>query len=180
MRFASLASLGRWNGCWRLPGVPIGAASERDTDALDAVTVDRLIRINFAVPVEITAALWPALKQAPGYVVGFGSVAAIRGRNRNVIYAAAKRALVSYFESLRFLAKGTGVRVHFYQVGYLETQQTFGKRVLLPTARPRALARLVFDRLDRDESPAYYPRFWWAIAVILRLLPWRIFSRMEF
>jgi short-subunit dehydrogenase len=158
---------------------PIGAASERDTDALDATTINQLIRINFSVPVEITTALWQELKQSRGYIVGFGSVAAVRGRNKNMVYAAAKRALLSFFESLRFLACDTGVHVHFYQVGYLETQQTFGKRLLLPKARPSALAQLVFDRLDREEGSIYYPRFWSVIAVILRLLPWRIFSRMQ-
>jgi NAD(P)-dependent dehydrogenase (short-subunit alcohol dehydrogenase family) len=46
--------------------------------------------------------------------VAWGSVAAVRGRRRNVAYSAAKRALQSFFESLRHACVGSSVTVQFY------------------------------------------------------------------
>ena len=45
--------------------------------------------------------------------VAWGSVAAVRGRRRNVAYSAAKRALQSFFESLRHACVGSSVTVQF-------------------------------------------------------------------
>ena len=50
------------------------------------------------------------ISQGSGTIVGFGSVAALRGRSGNVQYAAAKRALESYFESLRHLGRASRAR----------------------------------------------------------------------
>lgn len=159
---------------------PLGFAQEDDTGFLDDRTASRLVRINFLSQVSLTAALWPGLLQREqATIVGFGSVAAVRGRRRNVMYAAAKRALTSYFESLRHLAVGTNIRVHFYQLGYLDTQQAFGRHLLLPKGSPERLARLVLDRLPRAGGPIFYPWFWGPISRALRLLPWFIYARLE-
>lgn len=160
---------------------PMGTASERDAGALDPQAAEQLVRINFLSQVWLTTALWPVLTvPSRACVVGFGSIAAIRGRRRNVVYAAAKRALLSYFESLRHLAAGTGIRVHFYQLGYLDTQQTFGKQLLFPKADPVKAARFVLDHLDADHGPAFYPGYWRAIAWMLRRMPWFLYRRLDF
>ena len=159
---------------------PLGFAQDDDIGSLDSQTALRLVRINFLSQVSLTTALWPLLlEREQASVVGFGSVAAVRGRRRNVMYAAAKRALTSYFESLRHLAVGTNIRVHFYQLGYLDTQQAFGRRLLLPKGSPERLARLVLDRLPRQGGPIFYPWFWWPVSRALRLMPWFIYARLE-
>jgi short-subunit dehydrogenase len=160
---------------------PIGLASDEDTGLLAPREARRLIDANFVGPASLISRFWPELLERPrAYVVGFGSVAAIRGRRRNVVYAAAKRGLLSYFESLRHLAVGSPVRVHFYTLGYLDTQQTFGKPLPFPKARPEQVARFVLDRLDRDEAATVYPRFWSAIGMVLRAIPWSIYKRLNF
>ena len=140
----------------------------------------RLVRVNFLSQVALTAALWPSLlKREHASVVAFGSVAAVRGRRRNVVYAAVKRALTSYFESLRHIAVGTNIRIQFYQLGYLDTQQAFGRDLPLPKGSPERLARLVLDRLDRDSGTVFYPWFWGPISRGLRLTPWFIYARLR-
>jgi len=160
---------------------PLGFAQEDDTGFLDDQVALRLVRINFLSQVSLTAALWPVLlERERAAVVGFGSVAAVRGRRRNVVYAAAKRALSSYFESLRHLAVGTNIRIHFYHLGYLDTQQAFGRDLPLPKGSPDRLARFVLDRLDRDGGPIFYPWFWGPISRGLRFVPWFIYARLKF
>jgi short-subunit dehydrogenase len=160
---------------------PLGFAREDDTGFIDDQMALRLVRVNFLSQVSLTTALWPVLLQrGRAAVVGFGSVAAVRGRRRNVVYAAAKRALTSYFESLRHLAVGTNIRIHFYQLGYLDTQQAFGRDLPLPKGSPERLARLVLDRLDRDGGAIFYPWFWEPISLGLRFVPWFIYARLQF
>ena len=160
---------------------PLGFAREDDTGFLDDDIALQLVRINFLSQVSLTAALWPILlERERATVVGFGSVAAVRGRRRNMVYAAAKRALASYFESLRHLAVGTSIRIHFYHVGYLDTQQSFGRNLLLPKASPERLACIVLDRLDWNGRPIFYPWFWRPISRALRLVPWFVYAHLEF
>ncbi len=115
-----------------------------------------------------------------GVIVGFGSVSATRGRNTNVVYAAAKRALASYFESLRYAAIGTDILIQLYVLGYLETNLSFGIPTLLPKANVKKLAKRVLDNLDRDFGAAYYPGYWRYVCTIVRLLPWLVFKHLKF
>jgi short-subunit dehydrogenase len=97
-----------------------------------------------------------------------------------VIYAAAKRALASYFESLRAIGEDMGISVQFYLLGYMATSQTFGKKLLLPIVSPDHVAQIVLDRLGRKQAPMYMPRWWGAIAIALRALPWTVYRRLDF
>lgn len=123
----------------------------------------------------------PRLQRAPnGLIVGFGSIAATRGRKRNVAYSAAKRALQSYFESLRHSLAGSGVLVQFYVLGYLDTNLAFGQATPLPKASPRKLAELIYRRRRNDFGVLYYPRYWRPACAMLRALPWPLFRRLSF
>jgi short-subunit dehydrogenase len=178
---AAVVSAARAFGSVDLLLYSIGLAEENDTGFLDEPTAMRLVRVNFLTQVNITTALWPALLQRErAAVVGFGSIAAVRGRSRNVVYAASKRALASYFDSLRHLAVGTNIRVHFYYLGYLDTQQTFGKVLPLPRASTNRLARLVMNRLASRSGSIFYPWFWRPISWGLRSLPWFLYKRLKF
>jgi NAD(P)-dependent dehydrogenase (short-subunit alcohol dehydrogenase family) len=160
---------------------PIGLSRDDDDGFLEEAESLRLLRINFLSQAALTAALWPGmLEREQAYVVGFGSVAAIRGRGRNVVYTAAKRALSSYFESLRHMAAGTSIRIHFYQLGYMETPRTHAMKLFLPKASASRLARFVLDRLDRDSGPRTYPAFWIPVSLALRCMPWALYKRMRF
>lgn len=160
---------------------PVGFAQQDDNGLQDDRAALLLVRINFLGQVGLTAAMWSVLLERPhGFIVGFGSIASVRGRSRNVMYGAAKRALGSYFESLRHLARGTNIQVHFYQIGYLNTQQNFGKRLLLPKASPESLARIVLKQLGRARGPVFYPWYWRPISLGLRLVPWFLYKRLQF
>jgi short-subunit dehydrogenase len=159
---------------------PAGVARDDDTGILEETDVQALLNVNFCTQVTIITGLWPHLAQrVSAHVIGFGSIASSRGRSRNVVYAAAKRALTSYFESLRHLSVGTGIHVALYELGYMRTQQTVGKRLPLPMAPPERVARYVFDRLGRERGARFYPRFWAPVSFALRILPWTLFKRLK-
>ena len=159
--------------------LPIGTSRGDDDLSLDAAGIGELLAINLHAPLAIVHALLPPLLETRGVVVLFGSVAAIRGRGRNVVYAAAKRALVSLYESLRQRYRPAELRVQLYQLGFLATNLTHGQRLPIPAATPAAVARSVVDRLGRGSACHYLPRQWAVIACIVRALPWALYRRMK-
>jgi short-subunit dehydrogenase len=160
--------------------LPVGWTAESDPAAADPGLVERLVRVNFLSITAIVSALLPRLcERDAASVTGFGSIAAVRGRGANVVYAASKRALASYFESLRHACAGTRVRVAFYVLGYLDTSLAFGRPTLLPRSDPARLAERVVRGLGRSQGVLYHPRAWRLVAAALPLLPFALFKRLK-
>lgn len=160
---------------------PIGAITADDNLTIGSSEAEQIIKINLLAVVAVVARLLPRLwAQGKGVIVGFSSVAAIRGRSTNVVYSASKRALESYFESLRHGCASYGVTVVLYSLGYIDTNLSFGRALLAPTASPRSIARRVSRRFAGLQGKRYLPRSWRLIAFIIRMLPWCIFRRMRF
>jgi short-subunit dehydrogenase len=159
--------------------LPIGLSHSSDLAAWPVAQAQMLVDVNFTSVATLIEALLPRLLACDSVIVGFGSVAAVRGRSANVVYSAAKRALESYFESLRHRLSTARVRVQFYRLGYLDTQQSYGKRLLLPKAAPERIARDVARNLDRDFGIATRPKFWCVVVSIVRLMPWWLFKKLK-
>ena len=160
---------------------PLGAMAPGDDGSLTPQEAERLVRINFLCVTSVVGRLLPRLvRQGNGVIAGFGSVAAVRGRGQNVIYAASKRALESYFESLRHLGEPRGLTVVFYTLGYMDTGLAFGKRLLFPKADPSSVATRVRRELGRERGGRYEPKWWGMIAAAVRRLPWFVFRRLRF
>lgn len=160
---------------------PLGATADDDDGRFDPRLVGALSRVNYEAVVSAASRFLPELRERPrAALVAFGSVAAVRGRGRNVAYAAAKRALQSFFESLRHACAGSPVRVQLYVLGYMDTEQARGLRSRIPKGNPMALARRVCRDVHRDLGVAYYPRFWRLLAAGVRALPWPIYRRVRF
>jgi len=157
--------------------LPIGLAL-RDGLGTQPATIRELAGTNFLAVAEAVMVLWPHLVEGGATVVGFGSVTGVRGRTRNFVYGAMKRALFSYFESLRLAARGTPVKVQFWVLGFLDSGVMAMERTPLPKGDPDALAARVVKDLGRDRGPAYFPRWWRWVALALRLMPWPIYARV--
>jgi NAD(P)-dependent dehydrogenase (short-subunit alcohol dehydrogenase family) len=161
--------------------LPAGMSRPDDHPGQSPDAFDALTNANYTALGRLIGHFLPRLRLAPSaLIIGFGSVAATRGRTRNAAYSAAKRALQSYFESLRHALTDSNVRVQFYVLGYLDTNLSFGQRTPLPVAGPDQLADVVYRRRLLDFGAAYYPRFWYAVCAVLRALPWAVFRRLSF
>jgi NAD(P)-dependent dehydrogenase (short-subunit alcohol dehydrogenase family) len=159
---------------------PIGASRPDDVGLLPFSAAQELLSANLDVVIGVVSHFLPALlSRSQGTIVGFGSVAALRGRGANIVYSAAKRGLESYFESLRHLTAPAGINIQFYRLGYLATQQSFGKRLLLPATSPARVAKEVVKNLGRRWVAQYYPRYWSITALAVRALPWVVFRRIR-
>ena len=159
--------------------LPVGWTAASDDPTTGDEQAARLVRTNFLSVVAIVSALLPDLRKRPNAaVVGFGSIAAARGRGKNMVYAASKRALQTWFEGLRQACAGSSVRVSFYVLGFLDTSLSFGRRTPLPRADPARLAARVVRELGR-EGVWYHPRAWRFVGALLLLLPFSIFKRLR-
>ena len=160
---------------------PIGASRRDDHGLLGLEQADAILNSNLAVVIGLTSRFLPKLLALPqARIVGFSSIAAIRGRKSNVVYSAAKRGLESYFESLRHLTAATGVRIQLYRLGYVATQQSFGQRLLFPVVTPRQVAQEVLRNHDKDIGKRFFPRYWALIALAVSWLPWPIYKKLDF
>jgi short-subunit dehydrogenase len=166
----------------RIDGLLIVAGYARDDDegTLAGDSLSRVINVNLTSVQELVAAFLPRLLlQGSGSIVGFGSIAGARGRRRNVAYASAKRGLRSYFESLLAVVRDTGVEAQFYELGYVATQQTFGRRLFPPPADPTRIARRITSKLGSGSRITYLPRYWALVTLVLRSLPSRLFDKIS-
>lgn len=159
--------------------LPIGHSREDDDLSLDAAGIGQVLAVNLHAPLAIVHALLPTLVEARGTIVLFGSVAATRGRGRNVVYAGTKRALVSLFESLRQRYQPRELCVQLYELGFMATNLTYGMRLPLPAVSPDVVARTVVRRLGGDSSRGYLPRWWAPVALLVRWLPWPVYRRIK-
>lgn len=167
----------------KLEGIlfPIGYSRNDDDGCLDAPELERIVSSNLSGIMAITACFLPELiSQAKGNLVFFGSVASERGRSSNIAYAAAKRGLQSFYESMRHRLSATDLQVQYYQLGYLKTAQTAGKKLPFPAAEPEAAAKYIVARLNSGSGSCYYPGFWALICFALRLTPWFVFKKLKF
>lgn len=159
--------------------LPVGWTAPTDDASTHADVAARLLRTNFLSVAALVVELLAELKsKGRASVVGFGSVAAGRGRGQNMAYAASKRALQTWFEGLRVACATSPVRVSFYVLGYLDTNLAFGRRTPLPRADPGRLARRVIRDLGR-EGVVYYPRAWRLACAVLRLMPFLLYKRLK-
>ncbi len=159
--------------------LPVGMSRSDDDGSLSAGAIGQLLAINLHAPIAIAHALLPSLLVTQGSIVGFGSIAGARGRSRNIVYAAAKRGLETFFQSLRHRHLPSALRVQFYRLGFLRSNLTFGMKLPLPIAEPEDVARKVVAALTRGSFDRYEPRWWGLIALIIRCLPWFAFRRMK-
>ena len=158
---------------------PIGLMFEKDNKDLNIKNIQQIINANFLSISFLVSKMFENLKEKNSSIVGFGSVSGLIGRNLNTNYAAAKRALESYFESLAFDTKNTQINIQFYMLGYLDTNLSFGKKLNLPKGKINKLSEIVFKNKNKKFLKTYYPFFWNFITFILKILPFTIVLKLK-
>lgn len=157
----------------------IGASHDKDDGELDIVQVKKILSTNF-LAILMTVQIFSSqfIENERTGIIGFSSIAAIRGRNKNVVYSSSKCALESYFESLSMLMYGSNVIVKYFRLGYIDTYQSYNKLLFFPKTSPKIVARHIVRNLNKNRLISYYPRYWRAAAILIRLLPLRIFKNL--
>lgn len=159
--------------------VPAGGASPRDVGAEPDV-LSSVLGANFLGPARAAATFGRGMaERGSGAIVLFSSIAAAAPRRKNAAYSAAKAALEVYARGLRHELEPKGVQVVVISLGYVDTAQSYGMRLLFPVVQPAAVAKYAIVAA-RAGGHHFYPWFWYWVVTLLRLLPWRVYSRLSF
>lgn len=122
-------------------------------DLSDPTTVERQLAVNFHGPYAVTQAFLPLLTEAQGAIVNNTSLMAVAPFPVTPGYAISKAALFSLTQSLRALLARNGVSVHAVLTGPTDTDMTRGFDV--PKASPEAVAKAIFDGIERGEEDIF-------------------------
>src|SRR6185437_7860391 len=161
--------------------LPIGFSDPSDNPSIDKNKMIEIFNINLICVCIFINRYLGILKKNKSTIIGFGSIASIRGRTRNSTYAAAKRGLESYFESLRHFMSEDPVTVQFYMLGYLNTNLTFGEKTIgFKPVDVNTLATKIYDNRFQDFGKKIYPIYWKPIKILLQFLPWSLFKKIKF
>ncbi len=161
---------------------PLGYSLTADQMDLTAQQIDAIFSVNLISTIKTVQVLMAVSKNPTLTLAFFGSIAQSRGRNGNIVYASAKRGLTSFFESLKHRSFQKGqVRPYLFQIGYMESQQTLGKKLLFPVSDPNGVAATVLTKIKTKPPGEFYvPGFWRLFCSLLRALPWSVYSRLKF
>lgn len=162
--------------------LPIGYSDVNDSPELDSTMAVEIFNTNLVSICLMINYFLNLLKERKSVIIGFGSVASIRGRTRHAIYAASKRGLESYFESLRHYTQDSNITTQFYVLGYLETGLSFSdhKTVVFKRADVKKLANTVYQNRWKDIGTTTWPKTWKLVKVLLPFVPWSIFRKVNF
>jgi len=156
---------------------PIGLMFEDDKVGLELEKINSLYQANFSSVAFIISKYLS--NKDEGIIVGFGSVSGYLGRKFNPYYSAAKSALNSYFESLGFESKKKNTKIQFYILGYLETNLSFGKKLIMPKGSVKKLSEIVYKNKNKKFKKYFFP-FWWSFIVFaIKVIPFSIILKMN-
>jgi short-subunit dehydrogenase len=115
-----------------------------------------------------------------GFIVAVSSVAGDRGRKSNYTYGSAKAALNAYLSGLRNRLASKNVHVMTVKPGFVATKMT--KNLDLPgliTVNPNYVGKKIFKMQQRRADQIYIPGYWYFIMTFIKLIPERIFKKIN-
>lgn len=173
---AALAALGRLDGVLIAYGVlPDQAACAADAEAaLASFAVNAGSVIALATPIANRLEA-----QRSGCLAVISSVAGDRGRASNYLYGAAKAAVSAYCSGLRQRLAPAGVRVLTLKPGFVDTPMTASFRKSPLWASPEIVAAGIHRAMQSGNGVRYLPGYWWAIMLVIRLIPEALFLRLR-
>lgn len=157
----------------------LGNQSRAEAELAEA---EEIARVNYTSVASWTLAGARLLKeQGRGSLVVLGSVAGDRGRRSNFVYGAAKAGIATLVQGLSHSLAGTAVRVVVVKPGPTDTAMTAGMKKGGPLwSTPEQVARIVRRAADKGGPIQYAPGRWRLIMGIIRMIPFRVFNKMNF
>jgi len=148
--------------------------AEIDTDPVFAAQV---VQTNFGGAVSAGLASAVQLrKQGHGTILSITSVAGVRSRAENMIYASSKAGMDSFSQALGDALIGTGARCVVVRPGFVHTHMTEGMKPAPFATTPDKIADTVISGLQKNKEIIWAPSILMPMFLTLRHLPrflWR-------
>ena len=88
--------------------------------------------------------------------------------------------LTAFTSGLRQRLYKSNVSVVTIKPGFVDTPMTSEFRKGFLWAKPTEVAALIVNAIDMNKDEVYAPAFWWAVLVIVKTIPDKIFKKMIF
>lgn len=161
--------------------MPVGVISDRDKGTTAPDVLAQLILVNQLRPAQLLSTFCGHFTvNGCGHAMIFTTIATAAPRGNNAAYAAAKAGLEFYCRALQHHFADSNVIIQLCALGYVDTTMSFGMRLLFPAVTPGDVASFALRMSESRKRFSYYPRFWWLITALLRMLPWIIYKRLNF
>jgi len=148
-----------------------------DTDPVFAADV---IRTNFAGAVSAGLATAKQMRrQGHGTILSITSVAGVRARAENLIYASSKAGMDSFSQALSDSLRGTGARCVVVRPGFVHTAMTEGMKPAPFATTPDKIAEAVVNGLQKNKELIWAPPIMMPIFLTLRHLPRFLWRRVS-
>ncbi|MCU1647324.1 MAG: short-chain dehydrogenase [Nocardia sp.] len=128
-----------------------GIALYDDLD--DRSAIERQLVVNLFGPFEMARAFQPLLARSKGAIVNNLSLAALAPMPITPAYSISKAAAFSLTQSLRVRVADQGVTVHAVLTGPTDTDMNRGFDI--PKTAPEAVARAIFDGVEKGEEEIF-------------------------
>ena len=159
----------------------IGLLGDQKKSEMDFNETETVIDSNFTGIVSLLNIFANYFEEKEdGFIVAVSSVAGARGRKRNYTYGSAKAALTTYLSGLRNRLSSKNVHVMTVKPGFVATKMT--KNLDLPellTVSPGYVGKKIFQMQQRGVDQIYVPGYWYFITTFIKLIPERLFKKLD-
>lgn len=157
-----------------------GEMPDEEIARRDDQVLRRMIDVNYTATASLLErAADHLVPRGKGFLCVVTSVAADRGRPKNYAYGSTKAAVVTYLQGLRARLAKSGISVVNVQPGIVDTSMTWGLPDLPLKSTPEQVARDTLRGIARDRAVVYSPWFWRVVMTIIRMIPDRVFKRLD-
>ena len=147
-------------GAGEIDGIVLNAGDRAHgpVDELPAEQIERVIRVNLEVPVQMTRAVSPTLRaRGEGHLVFIASLAGKAAARRHILYGATKAGLRAFALSLRQDLARDGVGVSVVNPGFIRDAGMFAQSGAKPpmnlgTSSPQEVGAAVADAIEKDKA----------------------------
>jgi decaprenylphospho-beta-D-erythro-pentofuranosid-2-ulose 2-reductase len=157
----------------------VGELGERGGLPDDVAAAVRVLQVNAVGAGSLLMHAARAVRERGGTIVVLSSVAAERPRRANAVYGASKAGLDSLAQSLADDLHEHGVRILVVRPGFVRTRMTQGLKPAPLATTPQKVAAAVLVGLDGGAQTIWAPRSLRLLMLVMRMIPRRLFRRIE-
>lgn len=160
-----------------------GQLNDQNVSSNSAADLADEIQVNcfsVASSLEVLADAYEHQKTALAIGV-FGSVAGDRIRRKNYTYGSTKRFVEAYVQGMRHrFAMDKNITFTLIKPGPTKTKMTLTHAGHNRMAKPSRVAEIAVNAITLGKKQAYAPRIWGLIMFVIRSIPQRLFSLVNF
>ena len=157
-------------------------AENEDTSAENIIKTYRTNVEGYSVFIEKLYKILAEKKD--GTIVALSSCAGERGKASNRIYSASKSALSTYLEGFMQMAEKYNIKTIIVKLGRVDTKMLgkvsseFKKSF---SCSGEQAADFIFKIIEKNKSNIYYyPRIWKPLTTVYKIIPLKIYNKIDF